>query len=335
MLARVAKNLYWMARYLERAENTARLINSTTLVLLDLPPGASFGWVNLIEIAGLDNMFQQHYPKATEEAIMRFLIEDERNPSSILSCVQFARENTRTLREELPAEMWEHINSLYLYVRQNAKIATRNRRDRYMVLNSVIEQRHAIIGLFSGTMGHDLAHQLIKLGRNIERADMTTRILDLNSVVKLPKDSVMHETLMERIWMSTLNSLSAYQSYRSLVNIHVRSRDVINFLVGDKRFPRSVEHCLSEIDSCFRQMPRSQHLLHIVAQLRHRIKQRHTGDLNALALHEYLDLLQVEMANIHDVLTYHYFHAYLDDPPPGKDGQQPHKQNRVESEFAE
>jgi len=335
MLARVAKNLYWMARYLERAENTARLINSTTLVLLDLPPGASFGWVNLIEIAGLDNMFHQHYPDATEEAIMRFLIEDDRNPSSILSCVQYARENTRTLREELPAEMWELINSLYLYVRKNAKVAGRSRRDRYMVLNSIIEQRHAIVGLFSGTMGHDLAHQIIKLGRNIERADMTTRILDLNSVVRLPKDSVLHETIMERIWMSTLNSLSAYQSYRRLVSMHVRSRDVINFLVGDKRFPRSVEHCLSEIESCFKLMPRSQHLLHIVAQLRHRIAQRHTGDLNAIALHEYLDLLQAEMGKIHDVLTYHYFHAYLDGQSPAKEGQQPFKQDRIESEFAE
>jgi len=328
MLARVAKNLYWMARYLERAENTARLINSTTLVLLDLPPGASFGWVNLIEIAGLDNMFLQHYPEAHEEAIMRFLIEDDRNPSSILSCVQYARENTRTLREELPAEMWEQINSLYLYVRKNAKSACRSRRERYMVLNSIIEQRHAIVGLFSGTMGHDLAHQVIKLGRNIERADMTTRILDLNSAVQLPKDSVLHETIMERIWMSTLNSLSAYQAYRRLVSMHVRSRDVINFLIGDIRFPRSIEYCLSQIESCFRQMPRSQHLQHIVTQFRHRIAQRNKSELTAIALHEYLDLLQAELGEIHDVLTYHYFHAY-------DDGQQPVKAVWVESEFAE
>ena len=328
MLARVAENLYWMARYLERAENTARLINSTTHVLLDLPLGASFGWANLIEIAGLDNMFHQHYPDANEEAIMRFLIEDDRNPSSILSCVQYARENTRTLREELPAEMWERINSLYLYVRKNAAIASRSRRDRYMVLNSVIEQRHAIVGLFSGTMGHDLAYQIIKLGRNIERADMTTRILDLNSAVQLPQDSVLHETIMERIWMSTLNSLSAYQAYRHLVSMHVRSRAVINFLIGDIRFPRSVEHCLSEIESCLKLMPKSQHLQNIVAQLRHKISQRHTGELGAVALHEYLDLLQAELGKIHDLLTYHYFHAYREELPSALP-------NRAESEFAE
>ncbi len=310
MLARVAENLYWMARYLERTENTARLINSTTHVLLDLPLGAAFGWANLIEIAGLDNMFHRHYPDANEEAIMCFLIEDDRNPSSILSCVQYARENTRTLREELPAEMWERINSLFLYVRKNAATACRSRRDRYMVLNSVIEQRHAIVGLFSGTMGHDLAYQIIKLGRNIERADMTTRILDLNSAVQLPQDSVLHESIMERIWMSTLNSLSAYQAYRHLVSMHVRSREVINFLIGDIRFPRSVEHCLSEIESCLKLMPKSQHLQNIVAQLRNKISQRHTGELGAVALHEYLDLLQAELGKIHDLLMYHYFHAY-------------------------
>ncbi|MDD2915873.1 MAG: alpha-E domain-containing protein [Gallionella sp.] len=328
MLARAAENLYWMARYLERAENTARLINSTTHVLLDLPLGATFGWANLIEIAGLDNLFQQNYPEANEEAIMRFLIEDTRNPSSILSCVQYARENTRTLREVLPAEMWESINSQYLYLRDNAAIACRSRRDRYVVLNNVIEQRHAIIGLVAGSMGHDIAYQIIKLGRNLERADMTTRILDLNSAVQFPKDSVLHEALMERIWMSTLNSLSAYQTYRRLVSMHVRSDEVVAFLLRDMRFPRSVEHCLGEMESCFTLMPKSQQLQQLAAQLRQRIARNHTNGLGAAALHEYLDRLQAELGGLHDALTQQYFHAYHDGAPPGE-------KPRTEIEFAE
>lgn len=313
MLARAAENLYWMARYLERAENTARLINSTTHVLLDLPLGATFGWKNLIEIAGLENHFQQHYPEANEESIMRFLIEDTRNPSAILSCVQYARENTRTLREVLPAEMWERINSLYLYVRDNAALACRSRRDRYMVLNNIIEQRHAIVGLVSGTMALDFAYQIIKLGRNIERADMTTRILDLNSAVQFPADSMLHEPLMERVWMSTLNSLSAYQTYRRLVSMHVNSNAVFNFLLGDMRFPRSVEHCLSEMESSFKLMPRSQQLQQLVAQLRIKLAQRHTEDLSTLAMHEYLDVLQSDLAEVHNALTQNYFHAWQGD----------------------
>ena len=328
MLARASENLYWMARYLERAENTARLINSTTHMLLDLPPGASLGWTTLVEIAGLDSHFSQYYPDANEEAIMRFLIEDTRNPSSILSCVQHARENSRTLREMLPADMWERINSLFLFIRDNAEIACRTRRDRYMVLNEVVEQRHAIVGLVSGTMSHDLAYQLIKLGRNIERADMTTRILDLNSAVRLPRDRVLQETATERLWMGTLNSLSAYQTYRRLVGMHVLSSEVIDFLLGDIRFPRSVEHCLHEMESCLRQMPKSQRLQNLAAQLRHRIAQHHTGTLSAIALHEYLDLLQAELGRIHDALTDQYFHAYADDVAP-------HAPAGTEIEFAQ
>ena len=328
MLARAAENLYWMARYLERAENTARLINSTTHVLLDLPLGASFGWVNLLEIVGLDDLFHQHYSQADEEAIMRFLIEDTRNPSSILSCVQYARENTRTLREVLPAEIWERTNGMYLYIKENATIACRSRRNRYMVLDNIIEQRHAIIGLISGTMGRDLPYQLVKLGRNLERADMTTRILDISSAVSFPQDSVLQEALFERIWMSTLNSLSAYQSYRRMVNMHVRRNDVVNFLLCDERLPRSIVHCLAEMESCFKFMPQSQQFQMNTAELAHRIRQGHAERLDATALHEYLDWLQTEFGKINDALTQRYFHAY-------DNGEPPLVPNQAEIEFAE
>ena len=120
MLSRVAESLYWMTRYLERAENTARLINGTTQVVLDLPRGASFSWDNLVSVVGLDELFQESYAQADENSVMRFLILDARNPSSILSCIQNARENTRTFREVLPAESWERINSLYLFLERNA-----------------------------------------------------------------------------------------------------------------------------------------------------------------------------------------------------------------------
>lgn len=324
MLARAAERLYWMARYLERAENTARLINSTTHVLLDLPPDASFGWANLIEVAGLDNCFRLYYPEANEEAIMRFLIEDERNPSSILSCVQYARENTRTLREVLPAEMWERINSLYLYIKNNA--ACRSRRDRYTVLNSVIEQRHAIVGLVSGTMAHDTAYQIIKLGRNIERADMTTRILDINSAIKMPSDHTLNESALERIWMSTLSSLSAYQNYRRLISMQIEKDKVIRFLLHDMRFPRSVGHSLSEISSCLRLLPDSAILLPEVASLQQKLAQDEKLTFDATTLHLYLDGLQAAFAHLHMTLMRQYF---------SQDTTHPVKAAQEKIEFAE
>lgn len=307
MLARAAENLYWMARYLERAENNARFINSSTHVLLDLPPVAAFGWANLVEIAGLDSSFHQFYPVADEDSIMRFLIEDTRNPSSIVSCVQYARENTRTLRELLPAEMWEKINSLHLYLREHAQVACSNRRERYQVLNFVIEQRHAIVGLVSGTMAHDLPYQIIRLGRNVERADMTSRMLDLNSAVELPQDSSLHESIGERIWMSLLNSLSAYQTYRRVVSMQVRSEAVIQFLLCDARFPRSVSYCLSEIAACLALLPRSQPLTPIVDQLR--IQLGCAGSLDTMNLRAKLEHLQDGLAGFHNAVTQHYFHA--------------------------
>lgn len=115
MLARVAENLYWMARYMERAEDTARLINATTMLLIDMPRAASFGWEALLTVAGLDEQFKAHYEEASETAVMNFTIQDERNPSSILACIRLARENTRSFREVLPRESWEWVNELYLY----------------------------------------------------------------------------------------------------------------------------------------------------------------------------------------------------------------------------
>lgn len=255
MLSRVAENLYWMARYLERAENTARLINSTTQVLLDLPRDAAFGWDVLLRVAGLNERYGQRYGAPDEADIMRFLIQDEGNPSSIAASVKDARENTRTFREVLPMELWERINGLYLYLQGNAARATQGRSQRYEILSGVIERRQSIVGLLMGSMSQDIAYQFIKLGRNIERADMTTRIVDVNSAVQLPSDAAASRATLERLWMSTLNALSAYQMYRRHVGVRVNGAAVVNFLLCDPHFPRSVIHCLAEIETCLTALP--------------------------------------------------------------------------------
>ena len=306
MLARTAENLYWMARYLERAENTARLIDSVTQVLLDLPPGA-FGWTNLIAIAGLGQSFHLHHPQADEAAIMHFMIADVRNPSSVAACVGQARENARTLREMLPAEMWERINSLHLYMRENAAGACASRRRRYTVLCGLTEQCHAIAGLMGGAMARDLPYQVIKLGRNVERADMTTRMLDLHSAVRLPPETAQQEALGERVWMSTLTALSAHQTYRRLVSMQVRGPTVTRFLLTDARFPRSVTHCLGEVFACLMLLPRSAPLHPLLARMHERIARINEHD--AAGLHGALDQLQAVLAEFHTELSRHYFDA--------------------------
>jgi len=310
MLSRVAENLYWMARYLERAENTARFINSTTQVLLDLPRGASIGWEVLLKVAGLDQLYHEHYAAANEADIMRFLILDTRNPGSIIACIHSARENTRTFREVLPMEIWERINALYLYVRDNAPRATQGRSQRYEVLNGIIERRQSVIGLLMGSMSHDLAYQFTKLGRNLERADMTTRIIDVNSAVRLPDDPAAAEAARERLWMSTLNALSAYQMYRQHVGVHVSGPAVVRFLLTDPHFPRTVEHCLGEIESALSELVNYQKPLNVARHAWRRLNAIDCDGLAPVRLHHHLDELQADLAALHDAISRQYFYLH-------------------------
>lgn len=313
MLSRVAENLYWLGRYLERAENTARFINSTTQVLLDLPRDAAFGWDVLLMVSGLDHVFAERYPdlaQADEDSLMPFLIEDESNPSSILSSIHNARENARTVREVLPMELWERINSLYLYIRDNAARAKQGRGPRNEVLQGVIGRRESIIGLLTGSMSRDIAYQCIKLGRNVERADMTTRIVDVNSAVRLPRDPALASVAIERMWMSTLNALSAYQMYRRHVSVHVRSNEVVNFLLKDPYFPRTVLHCLAEIEECVSVLPDHLVAMKKIRQACRRVEKMQLNDLKPTVLHEYLDQIQSDLSEIHGAVAKQYFHLH-------------------------
>jgi uncharacterized alpha-E superfamily protein len=313
MLSRVAENLYWMTRYLERAENTARLINGTSQMVLDLPRGASFHWDTLISVVGLDRQFHEIYKEADEDSVMRFLILDERNPSSIVSCIRHARENTRTFREVLPAESWERINALYLFLQRNAPRTTHGRLQRYEVLNEVIERRQSIIGLLMGSMSLDIAYQFIKLGRNIERADMSTRIVDVNSAVLLPREG-SSEAEVERLWMGTLNALSAYQMYRRNVSVHVRGRQVLEFVLKDPLFPRTVHHSLNEMESCLIALPNHEKPLQAVRDTRERLLRIHFDTIELGDLHQSLDSVEADLGAIHEAVSKQYFHLYQNTP---------------------
>jgi len=309
MLARDAENLYWMARYLERAENTARLMIKISDTLLDIPHGASLGWNTLLQVAGIDHLYHAYYKEANENDIMHFLIADERNPSSIVACVKFARENTRTLREMLPEDLWERINGLYLYIQNNVNEASKNRRNKYLFLNNIISQRHAIIGLIACAMEQDLAFYFIKLGRSLERADMTTRIMDIHYAIALPEDHPLFEITMQTLWAGILKSLSAFQTYRRLKAFHVSMPVVVDFLFKEKRFPRSVKHCLSEIESCVLQLPQQDNILTVIQRAQNNLCQSNTQITSMASLHEYIDLSQRHLGDIHNTIDATYFRA--------------------------
>jgi uncharacterized alpha-E superfamily protein len=304
MLARVAENLYWMARYLERAEDTARLINATTLMLMDMPRGASFGWEDLLKVVGLDEAFHRLYDEASETAVMSFLVQDERNPSSIFACVKHARENTRTFREVLPRESWEWVNELYLYTSTHLASAL-DRRKRLEVLTEIIRRRQAVVGLLAGTMSRDEGFQFMRLGRNVERADMTTRVLDVSFAINLPyQDSQYHDL----IWMSVLHALSAHQMYRRHVGVHARGHKVLAFLLNDPLFPRTVRHCLSEIQSALGELPGREPLRRVHGLLE-RLDHASFRGLAEAGLHDFCDELQAGLADLNGDIAQAYFRA--------------------------
>lgn len=313
MLSRVAENLYWMGRYLERGENTARFINSMTQVRLDLPRSASFGWDVLLKVAGLDHLYAERYSEQQvidEDTMIPFLIEEPDNPSSILASIHNARENARTVREVLPMELWERINSLYLYIRDNAARARIGRGPRSDLLQGVIGRRESIIGLLTGSMSENAAYQFIKLGRNLERADMTTRIIDVNSAVRLPADPALAAVTTERMWMCTLNALSALQMYRQHVSVHVRANDVVNFLLKDPHFPRTVLHCLAEVEGCLSVLPDHKAAMKVVRQSWRRVEGMQLNNLKPTVLHEYLDQIQTDLGAVHNAVAKQYFHLH-------------------------
>ena len=314
MLSRAAENLYWLSRYLERAENTARLINATSQVLLDLPQGARFGWDNLVQVAGLGQLFQRAYPESNEANVMDFLIGSQRNPGSIHSCVKYARENCRVMRDVLPRELWERVNAMYLAsLRQSQNRMGRVERRR--VLEDLIRDKQAASGMLADCMSHDVAYQFLRMGEHLERADMTTRILDINAAVLLPPGSGDDEdAVTSLLWVGVLNSMSAFQMYRRHGSNRVNGDGVVKFLITDPHFPRSVVFCLEDIETRLANLPHNAEPLRALHVARRRIDRLTAPDLAHGQRHETFDHIQEDRAHIHDAVASEYFHFHRDVP---------------------
>lgn len=307
MLSRVAEQLYWFARYIERAENMARMINVHTNLLLDLPRKHEFGWDSLLEITGSDSLFWNLYDEADERSVIRFLVSDKSNPGSIQSCLFSAKENLRTTRDIIPREAWELVNDLNLYLKNNITSGL-SRRRRWSFMKSIIGGSHQLTGLLASTMNHDEGYDFVRMGRNLERADMTTRIVDVRSADLLLEHDVLspYENIQ---WMSVLKSLTAYQMYRQHVKMRVRGPQVLKFLLQTDEFPRSFAHCLQQVQLCLEALPDNDALLRSVLTLRRNIKE---ADMDKYAkagsgLHDYLEQLQSHLADLHTAITTRYF----------------------------
>lgn len=313
MLSRVAERVYWLGRYMERLENTARLINVNSNLLLDLPRGAQVGWASLIDITGTGEAFEEKNTKVDEQSVIRFLMADLQNHCSILSSLKFARENARTAREIIPTESWELVNDLYLFAKENAsKSLSRANRNRFLF--HVIRHAQQMTGMLAGTMSHSDAYSFIRLGRNLERADMTTRIVDVGTVNLITNvvDKNTSEDALEPfiniLWMSVLQSLSAYQMYRQNVLDRVNGEDVVEFLLKDPLFPRSVHNCFKNLLGCLKKLPGGDEPMRALATAARHIDSADIPNLLATeTLHDYIDAVQLNIASLHTDISETWF----------------------------
>lgn len=301
-----------MARYLERAENTARLLNVYSNLLLDLPRGTKVGWHTLVEITGAHAAFVETQKTSDERSVVKFLLADN-NGVSLLSILSKARENARTAREIIPAEAFEQINDLYIFIKENA-VKGISRGPRHELLEEIIENCQQLTGLLAGTMSHNAAYSFIRIGRNLERADMSTRIVDVGSGNLLPDlqssgevDKPRNEPYENILWMSVLRSISAYQMYRQHVRDRVNGEDVVMFLLQDEQFPRAVVHCLIQTQNCIDDLPNHDEALKQVAKALRHAREAKIDSLLKGGLFQYIDELQVEIAAIHDRIASTWF----------------------------
>jgi uncharacterized alpha-E superfamily protein len=307
MLSRVADNLYWMARYLERTENLARLVDASASLMLDLPRHQSPGWQALIRITGNEAAYTQNARDFGEKPVVTFVVAERDNPGSMLSSIGRAREIARTVRDILPREVWERINELYLYVGEHAADAI-GKRTRYAFLGRVTASMQALTGMFEGIFNEGDALSFLTLGRNIERADMTTRIVDVRAATMLASPNADGLRPFETVlWMGVLKSLSGYQMYRLKTRERVYAAGVVRFLLADEQFPRACVCCLRRAEEVLLRLPNSQPLRRRIARMRRALQHTPFEAFRQSDLHEFIDRLQLSLARTDRELTRVYF----------------------------
>ncbi|MBF2083782.1 MULTISPECIES: alpha-E domain-containing protein [Thermoleptolyngbya] len=301
MLSRVADSIYWLNRYIERAENVARFVDVNLNLLLDSPVGVAQQWEPLVLTTGDLTLFKENYGAATADNVIRFLTFDAKYPNSILSCLQMARENARSVRESISSEMWEQVNDFYLMVKDACQRP--DDLDLSDFFSQVKMSSHLFAGVMNATMSHNEGWHFGRIGRMIERADKTARILDVKYFILLPSVKDVGTPLDELQWIALLKSASGYEMYRKRQH-RITPQDVVNFLVLDREFPRSIQFCLLEAERSLHQITGSSRGVwrnpaeRALGKLRSELDYITVEEITQRGLHEFLDDLETALNDI-------------------------------------
>lgn len=310
MLSRVADSIYWLNRYVERAENVARFVEVNLNLLLDSPVGTAQQWKPLIITTGDRDLFQERYGDATAENVMHFLTFDSNYPNSILSCLRSARENARSVREIISSEMWEQVNAFYYMVKDAAD--GQKLSEMHDFCAEVKLASHLFAGIMDATSSHNEGWHFGQIGRMLERADKTARILDVKYFILLPSAKDVGSVLDELQWIALLKSASAYEMYRKC-QYRIDPTDVAKFLILDREFPRSIQFCLLNAESCLHQITGTpmgtwqKASDRALGRLRSELDYLTVEEIIQDGLHEFLDQLQSRLNEIGDQLFADFF----------------------------
>jgi uncharacterized alpha-E superfamily protein len=307
LLARVADRLYWGARYVERAEDTARIVRAYHELVVDFPGDVMLRWEPLAAIAGNVVAFEfADDDYSGELAVLHFLIADRHNPGSIASCVAASRENLRTTREVIPREAWQTVNALSHYVAAGAAIGVRRQhRDRF--LSRVVDDSRRLDGVIDSTMTRQNSYRMFRLGRLMERAEMTTRVLGVRAAGLLQVQAAGIEPLSDEVqWMGVLRSLSALQMYQRATRGPVEGEPVVRFLLFDASFPRSVQSCLDEVRSVLVSLPTPHDVLAVLDDAAAVVAEARPIASDGHALDDAMDRVQLAMVRLDQAIHARY-----------------------------
>ena len=311
LLSRVADSVYWVGRYLERAESVARFIDVNLYLSLDSPPGLTQQWRPLIQVTGDHETFDGRYGQPSRENVIQFLTFDLDNPNSILFCLRAARENARTVRDTISSEMWEQVNRMYLHLNDAVH------RDRVVdspgdLFHEVKQGCHLLEGIANSTMSHGEAWHFMNLGRSLERGEKATRILDVKYFYLLPSITDVGTPIDDIQWAAVLKSVSGFEMYRKQYGPIVPA-NITEFLLLDRSFPRAVMYCLDcaagSLHAITGTAPGAYRnpAERLLGQLCAELGYTSVKEVVATGLHEFLDGLQTKINLVDDAIFETFF----------------------------
>ncbi len=314
MLSRAAERVYWAGRYLERAENTARIVQEYSQLLLDLPSDAGAGWGRLVQIFGVMSTFEGRGHHESEADVIHFLVADPDSTSSVAFSLAAARSNIRNARDLLPQEAWESINELCQRANKELALGVAG-QDRFEVLSNIVRNCQQLHGLFIDTMSHGPPFRFLELGRAIERADMTSRMIDV-ATIHIQEDESLAGRYGSTLWSSVLRSLSGFQMYRQYCHRQVVGSRVIEFLVFDELFPRAISACLASAKGTVNTLPRPSEVSDRLDSASTYLRTACPDRKEASAVSQWMDGVQEQLAAVGEAVSTTWFVPKFDDELP-------------------